>query len=1263
MKKNLPYYFAFFFCLISSAAIAQQPVEEWARRYNGIGSQNDNTASMAVDAAGNTYVLGSTRASYYSSNFPPFIVVKYAPTGRKLWEKSYETNYALVANAIAVDNAGGVYVTGGITSSVSRYDYLTVRFDAATGEVDWAETYNGASDGSDQATHIVVDNIGGVYVTGSSSTNGPNGNTGDFVTIRYEAMTGERTWVSSYDGYNGGHDVPAALTVDNNGSVYVTGYSDGGGVLPTNATIAYNAVDGSERWSMRGDGAKDIAVDNLGGVYVTGTKFNPISKNNFSTVRYDAATGALTWETPFNGGYNGNDQAVAIATDNEGGIYVVGHSEIAGNSYDLVTIRYNAATGASTWIQTYDGGYDQASGIVADNQGSVFITGASIRNGHFDFVTVGYVAASGRQIWDMRYDGPAHGRDYSYHIAADGLGGLYVSGSSVGIGTRSDITTIRYVAATGSESWVNRLDIKGPLADQAIAIATDAEGNSYVSGNSTYHLDFISRINSFTTIKYSPTGEELWVKEFYAGEDILARGNIVRAIAVDNEGGVYITGSSYRNSNEKDFVTIRYDATTGHEDWVQYYNGPANGHDAPTALVVGQGGVFVTGYSLGYLTPNLVELNDYATIRYDAATGNEEWVMRYDRALGGHAVPTGIALNNQGELFVTGYSLTGSTGNDYLTISYNAANGAERWVRAYNTSGNFDDIARSIAVDNLGGVYVTGHVDNHDSDNPIRDIVTIRYNTENGNPDWIQQYNGPGNSNDAATAIAVDNIGGVFVTGYSYGNNNSSSRDFVTVRYDAVTGDERWVQRYDGPGKSFDDARAIAVDNQGGVYVTGFSYGEDFNTSVFSTVKYAATDGTQIWEIHSAGPRDGAMDMALDADNNIIVTGYSFNTQTDYDFLTIKYSQSGTCAPLAQAAIQGSTTAAMDARGVVYSINAPGATAFEWRITDDHGEPYYGFTGQGTGTISVNWPAAPHAFKVSVSYGSGPACPTLLAVTYVHVYEVAAGFVTGGGWLQSPVSMAHEFMHLPGKAHFELMAKYRKGEQHLLQGETQLRLENGHLVFRSTALEARSLVINQNHAFYRGHGKVSYRNDQGQLELDPRSFTFLVSATDGAQGPGKGKGTDFLRILVWELNADGSRGAVVYDNQTGFGGANLDENAHAVQPINGGNIVIHSPYLAQSNKHNALAGEGMPGRDGLQAYPTSFSDRTTLAFALEEDAAYSLDLYDMMGALVKQISAGEAKGGRRYEHELEAGVMAKGLYLVRLTAGNSSHTVKVILQR
>src|SRR5438105_4267624 len=313
-----------------------------------------------------------------------------------------------------------------------------------------------------------------------------------------------------------------------------------------------------------------------------------------------------------------------------------------------------------------------------------------------------------------------------------------------------------------------------------------------------------------------PSGivQEAWVAR-YNGP-----GNAVdeaKAIAIDSSGNVYVTGRSNGGPGaDFDYATVKYNST-GQEQWVARYNGPENGDDHAVAIAVdNSGNVYVTGTSSTY----------YATIRYNS-TGQEQWVVRYGPS--GGSVATALALDNAGNIYVTGYSPGPDGSPDYTTIKYDPT-GQQQWVTRYNgPAAVAGDYAEAITVDSAGNVYVTG-----ESQGPTSsyDYATIKYDSA-GQEQWVARYNGPGNHLDEAYAIAVDGSGNVYVTGGSAG---SGGEDYATIKYDS-SGQQQWVIRYNGPGNFFDHAEAIAIDSSGSIYVTGESYGSSETYSDYATIK------------------------------------------------------------------------------------------------------------------------------------------------------------------------------------------------------------------------------------------------------------------------------------------------------------------------------------------------------------------------------------------------------------------------------------------
>ena len=155
-------------------------------------------------------------------------------------------------------------------------------------------------------------------------------------------------------------------------------------------------------------------------------------------------------------------------------------------------------------------------------------------------------------------------------------------------------------------------------------------------------------------------------------------------------------------------------------------------------------------------------------------------------------------------------------------------------------------------MDGSGNVYVAGQSYGSGTGS---DYATLKYDSA-GNQLWVQRYNGPlGNSQDAATAIAVDGSGNINVTGYSTDSTGSGTDfDYATIRYDQ-DGNELWVKRYNGPANNDDEAYAIAVDGSGNVYVTGLSYSSVSSSWDCATIKprngwrCSAPGGWQCWTI------------------------------------------------------------------------------------------------------------------------------------------------------------------------------------------------------------------------------------------------------------------------------------------------------------------------------------------------------------------------------------------------------------------------------
>lgn len=408
----------------------------------------------------------------------------------------------------------------------------------------------------------------------------------------------------------------------------------------------------------------------------------------------------IQWQTRYTSAGNNIDRAEDMVIDATGNVYVTGLGQGTSGNFDFVTIKYDN-NGVQQWIAQYNGpgnGLDEAHAIAVDASGNVYVTGWSYGNATtgFDYATVKYDAA-GTQQWASRYNNTTNGTDEAWDIGVDNSGNVYVTGTSDGSGANSAATTIKYNSA-GAQQWAIRYDGAGSNIDATYALyVNQTNGDVYVTGYS-----YISAAIGFNyiTIMYNTAGTQQWATQ-YNGPD--TKYDEARAITVDASGNVYVTGYSQTTVlTNYDYATVKYNST-GVQQWAQRYNGTGNDLDRANAIALdATGNVIVTGKSVGASTA----AEDIVTIKYDNS-GAQQWLNRYNGPSNGYDEGKGIASDPTGAIYISGYSFTAGSNNDYTTIKYDAS-GVQEWITKYNGTGNNADQAAAIAIDNIGNIYVSG---------------------------------------------------------------------------------------------------------------------------------------------------------------------------------------------------------------------------------------------------------------------------------------------------------------------------------------------------------------------------------------------------------------------------------------------------------------------------------------------------------------------------------------------------------------------------
>jgi hypothetical protein len=217
--------------------------------------------------------------------------------------------------------------------------------------------------------------------------------------------------------------------------------------------------------------------------------------------------------------------------------------------------------------------------------------------------------------------------------------------------------------------------------------------------------------------------------------------------------------------------------------------------------------------------------------------------------------------------------------------------------------------------------------------------------------------------------------------------------------------------------------------------------------------------------------------------------------------------------------------------------DAPGGTHTATWTFDNISQA--GTVNETTGDVTASYTftqAGVYLLKLTVNDGCGASGTTTTVGEFealVVVYDPNSGWVTGGGWINSPAGAYVPNPSLTGKANFGFVSKYENG-QSVPTGNTEFHFKAGDLKFKSTSYEW--LVISGGKkAQYKGSGTINGSGD----------YRFMLTAIDGDQ-PGGG-GQDKFRLRIW---SDG--GGVVYDNQF-----NAPDSDDPTTVLGGGSIVIH----------------------------------------------------------------------------------------------------------
>ena len=213
---------------------------------------------------------------------------------------------------------------------------------------------------------------------------------------------------------------------------------------------------------------------------------------------------------------------------------------------------------------------------------------------------------------------------------------------------------------------------------------------------------------------------------------------------------------------------------------------------------------------------------------------------------------------------------------------------------------------------------------------------------------------------------------------------------------------------------------------------------------------------------------------------------------------------------------------------VTWSFNDPGTETWTCEISWDSGEPFVAASYANPKSCQATRALPAGIYTVTVKVSDDAASDVETANASIVVYDPEAGFVTGGGWIDSPAGSLTASPTSSGKVTFGFSVKYLQGRLEP-QGNLTVQLHEPGLTLKATSFQW--LVVSGALASFKG---------QGTLQNTAGVYGFMVTAVRDGSGQ--------IRICVWNQ----ATGAIVYDTHPG---EELDSPAG--NPVQGGSITIH----------------------------------------------------------------------------------------------------------
>ncbi len=416
-----------------------------------------------------------------------------------------------------------------------------------------------------------------------------------------------------------------------------------------------------------------------------------------------------------------------------------------------------------------------------------------------------------------------------------------------------------------SQEWVQRFTSDSIRNENVNDMFVDGSGNVYLTGSQKDRPLF--RNIEAVTVKYNSQGDLQWIQNYRSPDSSGAFG---RAVYADNSGNVYVTGESNINSGGANRTLVIKYGPDGTQLWSNLFSLSSAYNGGYDIITDADGNVYVTGE---YAT-NVITYNNIFLVKFSPSGNIINQTFYHGRSEGGRK----IGMDGSGKIIVGGYYNADSL--SFIALKYEQ-NLDFVWAAIHGIGiGNQSVI--DMAIDMNSNIILSGT-------NSISLDYSVLKISPAGLIEWGRSYNSA-TGWDISRSVAADRFGNIFVTGQSGISGIPLSHQFSTLKYSA-TGQQQWNSMYNG-GISPDGyiAYSLTLDDSSNVYIVGNKY----SNADISTVKLNSS-GNFMWEMTYNGTgnsADAGIEIGLDNNRNVYVTGTSVGSNSGYDIVVIKYAQS-----------------------------------------------------------------------------------------------------------------------------------------------------------------------------------------------------------------------------------------------------------------------------------------------------------------------------------------------------------------------------------